>query len=442
MPQPGVRDVYKWMLHFFENRVFPEDIPAFYRNMPKHALLRTLFTYHPDLAHRLFKEPGAYTGFLKQFIREADILEIITLVNYRIIPGTGDYVRLILERTGSLLPGSAMHGNLDGNAILASFVEGQPGYELFRFVHLVEPSHADHAIRTMDLLWDAWLRLADHEKHRTDRTTKWILLLSYLAQNKDRLYDETGLARYFLDYFVSVSPGRSVAGISRELNSVVDMPEPVIRFFQAIIAREPGQVSPEEYQLDPVSGENIVRVEDSWETSGEKEENEFTEEIFINNAGMVLLSAYLPNLFSVLKLLEDGQFTDDACREKAIHLLQFAVYGENSAPEYEMVLNKILCGYKTSLPLSREADITPEEVGTVESLLIAMIRNWTAIGSTSVDGFRESFLRREGRLRLKDNGWQLKIEQRGYDILLDQLPWNFSVIKHRWMEHTIYVDWN
>ena len=52
-------------------------------------------------------------------------------------------------------------------------------------------------------------------------------------------------------------------------------------------------------------------------------------------------------------------------------------------------------------------------------MILGMIQNWTAIGSTSVAGLRESFFQREGRLRLKDDSWHLLVEPRSFDMLLD-----------------------
>jgi hypothetical protein len=54
---------------------------------------------------------------------------------------------------------------------------------------------------------------------------------------------------------------------------------------------------------------------------------------------------------------------------------------------------------------------------------------------------RESFLQRGGRLQRKGDAWQLAVETRAFDMLLDQVPWSYSTIKFGWMERVIYVDW-
>jgi len=35
----------------------------------------------------------------------------------------------------------------------------------------------------------------------------------------------------------------------------------------------------------------------------------------------------------------------------------------------------------------------------------------------------------------------LTIEPGTFDMLLDSLPWSYSVIKHAWMERAIHVTW-
>ncbi len=81
------------------------------------------------------------------------------------------------------------------------------------------------------------------------------------------------------------------------------------------------------------------------------------------------------------------------------------------------------------------------EMETVDSLVATMIERWRIIGNTSAAGLREAFLQRPGRLQRRQEEWHLRVEPRAYDMLLDQLPWNFSIIKHPWMKSPIHVAW-
>ena len=93
------------------------------------------------------------------------------------------------------------------------------------------------------------------------------------------------------------------------------------------------------------------------------------------------------------------------------------------------------------MPIVRYIDITDQEKEAVEGLVQGMIQNWTALGNTSVAGFRESFLQREGRLQLNGNAWNLLVQPRAFDMLLDQIPWSYSTIRLPWMERVVYVEW-
>ena len=165
------------------------------------------------------------------------------------------------------------------------------------------------------------------------------------------------------------------------------------------------------------------------------------ENIYIINAGQVLVSPYLSRLFEMLGLMKNFKFKDSAAAERGVHILQYLVDENCDAPEYQLVLNKILCGVKTGIPIVRSVSISESERTLVNSLLEGMIQNWKAIGNTSVLGFRQSFLQREGRLQRNEKGWYLLVQARSYDMLLDQLPWSFSLIKQPWMETVIHVEW-
>jgi len=161
----------------------------------------------------------------------------------------------------------------------------------------------------------------------------------------------------------------------------------------------------------------------------------------IANAGLVLAGPYLPRLFANLKLVEDGAFRDFAAGERGMHALQFLATGLAAAPEHELTLNKILCGIDAETPVSREVLLTAEEQAILEGLLHGMIQNWKKLGQTSVAGFRESFLQRDGVLRFEEGAWRLDVAPRPFDMLLDYIPWSFSLIKHPWMPAPIHVTW-
>ncbi len=166
------------------------------------------------------------------------------------------------------------------------------------------------------------------------------------------------------------------------------------------------------------------------------------EEIFINNAGLVLCNPFLPRLFSLSGLTGENGFKDAKSAERAVLLLQYLLFESTEIAEHELVLNKLLCGLAPAIPVDCTLEVTPHEAETMQQLLQGIIQNWGRLGNTSPRGLVDSFLIREGKLEKDEEDiWHLKIEQKGYDVLLDSLPWSYSPVKYSWMDKPIYVSW-
>lgn len=173
-----------------------------------------------------------------------------------------------------------------------------------------------------------------------------------------------------------------------------------------------------------------------------KEDDRPMETVYLANAGLVLLWPFLTTLFDRLGYLEGQQFRDDASRQRAALLLQFLASGASEVPEYQLPLNKLLCGMLQSQPLPRELALTTAETELGESLLKAVIARWDALKNTSIAGLRETFLLRPGKLEwLPDDRIVLTVETKTLDILLDRRPWSISIIKLPWMAAPLYVTW-
>lgn len=167
----------------------------------------------------------------------------------------------------------------------------------------------------------------------------------------------------------------------------------------------------------------------------------FTGESNIRNAGMVIIATYAQRLFSIFELTKDGQFINEEAAQRAVHLLQYAITGATTTPEYQLGLNKLLCGIHGGQPIARGIDISDKEKDTIEQMLNGVIAHWKALGKTSIAGLRQTFLQREGHLYFEEEAWHLKIPTSTFDMLLDRLPWSFAMIKFPWMEHPLHVTW-
>ena len=74
-------------------------------------------------------------------------------------------------------------------------------------------------------------------------------------------------------------------------------------------------------------------------------------------------------------------------------------------------------------------------------MLGSVIEHWVILKNTSIEGLRESFLQRNGKLTFANNEWLLQVEQKPYDMLLQSLPWNIGFIKLAWMNQILITEW-
>lgn len=162
---------------------------------------------------------------------------------------------------------------------------------------------------------------------------------------------------------------------------------------------------------------------------------------YIGNAGIILLAPYIPRLFSMLGYTEKGEFTSLEMQIRAMFLLQHLLYDENEFEEPALLLNKLLTGYELEEPVPLCVEINEKERELADSLLKGVMQNWDKMQNTSLRGFRQSFLIRNGVLEEGEECWQLTVEEKAYDVLLDSLPWGFSPVRFAWMPKAVYVKW-
>jgi hypothetical protein len=176
-----------------------------------------------------------------------------------------------------------------------------------------------------------------------------------------------------------------------------------------------------------------------FETANKRIGENIQEGIYIQNAGLVILHPFLPQFFSTLGFASEAQLLQP---ERALCLLHFLATGQMIAPEYELILPKILCNVPLSYPVQSDVALTASERAEAVALLEAVVRHWDALRNSSSDGLRGSFLVRNGKLTPHENGdWLLQVESMGFDILMDQLPWGISTIQLPWMRKMLWVEW-
>ena len=165
------------------------------------------------------------------------------------------------------------------------------------------------------------------------------------------------------------------------------------------------------------------------------------EKLPVRHAGIILLAAFLHSFFSNLGLVESGAWKGKNEQYRAVHLLKFLSTGTQLSPEFNLTLEKIICGMNPAEPLPVDVMLTDAEINEAQDLLKSVIEHWKALKNTSVNGLRASFLKRDGTLQKKETGWLLQVERKTLDVLIDSIPWGYSTLYFPWTDQNVLVEW-
>ena len=168
-----------------------------------------------------------------------------------------------------------------------------------------------------------------------------------------------------------------------------------------------------------------------------------TSRLKVQCAGLVILHPFL-HLF----MMQTGILVDQEKEisffnlPRAAALLHFLATGSDEIYEFELGFIKLLLGMDPdqSLPVS-EGLLAESDKEEAIALLQSVIIYWTVLKNTSVDGLRTSFLQRSALVHQTDEGWMVQMETAPYDMLINQLPRSFTIVKLPWMNKPIYTEW-
>ena len=165
--------------------------------------------------------------------------------------------------------------------------------------------------------------------------------------------------------------------------------------------------------------------------------------IHLPYAGIVIFGPYLSRLFDLLGYLKEDKKSffnvDKACR--AVYALSLLNGRNEELNEPDYLIHKLLCGLPLALPLPPRPTFQESEVATVNSMLNGVKNNWPKMQRSSVEAMQESFINRDGTLSFHEAYWQVTIEKKTMDILLQSIPWSYAKIKLPWMDQPINVEW-
>ena len=197
-------------------------------------------------------------------------------------------------------------------------------------------------------------------------------------------------------------------------------------------------------ELKQLISERLVKKPEAIEPKHKKDSDKkdilpvIKEGVFVDNAGLVIIAAFLPAFFKKLTIVSGNNLTDP---HKAACLIQFLASGKEQVAEFELGLARILSGLELDEPVNTMLKLTEEEKKEVDELLQSVLEYWKILKNTSVESLRESFLMRAGKLSFDGKEWLLQVEPKGYDVLLQNLPWNISIIKLPWMKYLLRTEW-
>ena len=168
---------------------------------------------------------------------------------------------------------------------------------------------------------------------------------------------------------------------------------------------------------------------------------DYGEGVSISNAGLILLWPFYGRFFNALGMVGREGMKGEEIRERAIQLLEYIATGQSEFEEWDLTLNKILCGANPDFPVSPRIELSTEERELCDKLIKGTVYNWEKMRGTRMETFRETFIQRDGRLYQKEGRWELIVDNKAYDVLLDTLTWNISMINLSWMNTRITVQW-
>lgn len=166
------------------------------------------------------------------------------------------------------------------------------------------------------------------------------------------------------------------------------------------------------------------------------------ENIVFYSSGLVLLWPFLGQFFSRLGLMEKGVFHDIQAQEKACKFLEFIASNQTSFENEKMTTSKILCGLDVDYEiLNNSLELSKTDKKICLSLQKGVLQNWEKNNNSSIENFQASFLLRSAIFSEKSNSFELIMDKKPYDVLLNSLPWKINQIILRWMKKQLNVYW-
>ena len=159
-------------------------------------------------------------------------------------------------------------------------------------------------------------------------------------------------------------------------------------------------------------------------------------------AGIVLLHPFLANYFRQVKLLDkNNQFISLEKQIHAVHLLRYLTGKREQHQSHLLNVEKIICGLSPTFPIPSKYNCSEIEKKEAQYMFAAIKQYWKSISKTSIEGIQTSFIHRQGIITFEEPYWLIRVEGSTLDILMDDLPWEMSMLMFPWMDRNILIEW-
>ena len=262
-------------------------------------------------------------------------------------------------------------------------------------------------------------------------------VLAWWSQTRPRPIHATTILKAFMEQVMAAFDQRQWQRIRQ--TDLTSFSDPEKRLWNELRALLPALIeapADTERRLAPPAEEDLGPRMNEPDTDSDP-----VDGITVQNGGLVILWPYLGRLFTRLGLSDGKTFPGEEEQSRAIRLTEYLVTGSMEMEEHQLALNKLLCGAPLEFQVPATIEMTPEEEELCGKMLQGVIRNWEKMKTTRPNTFRETFLKREARLYKVEDRWELVVSRKPYDMLLDSLPWNISMIQLSWMPERLVVHW-
>lgn len=158
----------------------------------------------------------------------------------------------------------------------------------------------------------------------------------------------------------------------------------------------------------------------------------------LHYCGIIFIHPYINQFFSNLELLENNQFKNEAAQIKAVQVLYFLATSNTDYQEQsELEILKRFVGLSSDNMISFPNNLTAADQKECLFLLQSFIANWDALKNCNVEIVQKHFLRKLGKILEKDETFKIVLEKSPLDLLLNTIPFSYSIVKLPWLNYVI-----